>query len=204
MFEQREDESLYNACERYKRLLKRSPMHGIDLTTQMEIFYHTMNYTSKGIIDAACYGALERKSAEEANQLIEDLVKSNYRVPSETSGSRSGLRRGGVIELNRMTAIESKLDALMNKLGNQDRRMHLAHEVGTVEGNEHNSIIDEGLGHEGPYQVEEAQFVGGNRSYNFKPNTNLPTHYTPTLRNHENFSYGGGAQQGQRPMHNYQ
>ena len=29
-------------------------------------FYHSMNYTSKGIIDAACCGAFKRKSAEEA------------------------------------------------------------------------------------------------------------------------------------------
>ena len=92
-----------------------------------------------------------------------------------------------------MTAIEAKLDALMNKLGNHDRRMHSTHEVGTVEGNEHKSITNEGLAQEGPYQVEEAQFMGGNGSYNFKPNTNLPTYYTPALRNHENFSYGGGA-----------
>ena len=76
--------------------------------------------------------------------------------------------------------------------------MHLVHEMGTVEGNEQKSIIYEGLAHEGPYQVEEAQFVGGNISYNFKPNTNLPTYYTPGLRNHENFSYGSRAQQGQR------
>ena len=41
-----------------------------------------------------------------------------------------------MIELNRMTAIEAKLDALMNKLGNEERRMHSAHEVGTVEENE--------------------------------------------------------------------
>ena len=74
--------------------------------------------------------------------------------------------------------------------------MHLAHEVGTMEGNEQKSIINEGLDHGGPYQVEEARFVGGNISYNFEPNNNLPTYYTPTLRNHENFSYGGGAQQG--------
>ena len=97
-----------------------------------------------------------------------------------------------MIELNRMTSIEAKLDALMNKMGNQDRRMHLAHEVGIVEGNEQKHSSDEGLAYEGPYQVEEAQFVNGNRSYNFKPNLNLPTHYTPSLRNHENFSYGGG------------
>ena len=77
-------------------------MHDIDLTTQMGIFYHAMNYTSKEIIDVALYGAFKRKSAEEANQLIEDLAKSNYRAPFETSGSSNRLRGGGVIELNRM------------------------------------------------------------------------------------------------------
>ena len=59
-FKQGEDESLYIAQERYKRQLKRCPMHGIDLKTQMDIFYHSMNYTSKGIIDAACGGAFRR------------------------------------------------------------------------------------------------------------------------------------------------
>ena len=111
-------------------------MHGIDLTTQMDIFYHVMNYTFEGIIDAACCRAFKRKSAEEANQLIEDLAKSNYRAPYETSRSSSRMKGGGVIDLNRITTIEAKLDALMNKQGNQDRRMHSAHEVGTMEGNE--------------------------------------------------------------------
>ena len=83
MFKQGDDESLYNARERYKRLLKRCPMHGIDLTTHMDIFYHFMN-TSKGIIDAACCGAFKRKNAKEAKQLIEDLAKCNYKAPSET------------------------------------------------------------------------------------------------------------------------
>ena len=91
-------------------------MHGIDQITQMDIFYHAMNYTSKGIIDAACCGAFKRKSAKEANQLIEDLAKSNYRAPFKTSGSSSRLRGSGVIELNKMSAIEAKLDTLMNKV----------------------------------------------------------------------------------------
>ena len=55
-----------------------------------------------------------------------------------------------------MTALEAKLDALMNKLGNYDRRMHSVHEVGTMEGNEQNSITDKGLAQEGPNQMEEA------------------------------------------------
>ena len=187
MFKQGNDESFYNAWERYKRLQKRCPMHGIDLTTQMDIFYHSMNKTSQGIIDAAYCGAFKMKSAKEAKQLIEDLAQSNYKVPSETSRSTSKLKGSRVIELNRMTAIEAKLDALMNKLGNQERRMHPAHEVRAVEESEQKSSAEDRLAYEGPYQVEEAQFVNGNRSYNFKPSLNLLTHYRPTLRNHENF-----------------
>ena len=37
------------------------------LWLSLDIFYYSMNYTSKGIIDAACCGAFKRKSAEEVN-----------------------------------------------------------------------------------------------------------------------------------------
>ena len=92
VFKQGEDESLYNRWDRFKRLLKRYPMHGIDLTTKMDIFYHDINYTSKGIIDASCCGAFKRISAEEARQVIEDISKCNYKAPFEASGSSSRLR----------------------------------------------------------------------------------------------------------------
>ena len=61
-----------------------------------------------------------------------------------------------MIELNRMTAIEAKLDVLMSKLNTQERRSYLENAVKTKEGGEHKSMTDEGLAHEGPYQVEEA------------------------------------------------
>ena len=37
-------------------------MHGIDLKTQRDIVYHALNDTSKGIIDALCYGAFKIKN----------------------------------------------------------------------------------------------------------------------------------------------
>ena len=114
-----------------------------------------MNYTLKGIIDAGCCGAFKRNSVKEANQLIEDVAKRNYRAPSETSRSNRRIR-GGVIEMDRMSAIEAMLDALMRKMGHQERRVHSAHEVRTVEGGEKKCIVDEGLVHKGLYQVEEA------------------------------------------------
>ena len=58
----------------------------------MDIFYHAMNYTSKGTVDAAPRGAFRRKSVEEATQLIEELAKRNYKAPSEALGSSSRLR----------------------------------------------------------------------------------------------------------------
>ena len=48
-----------------------------------------------------------------------------------------------------MTAIEAKLDAVMNKLGNNERRMHTTHEVGAVE--ERIRRSDEELVGEEPY-----------------------------------------------------
>ena len=43
-FKNKEDESLYNAWERYKQFLRRCLMHGIQHMTYMDIFYHAMNY----------------------------------------------------------------------------------------------------------------------------------------------------------------
>ena len=44
----------------------------------------------------------------------------------------------------------------MNKLGNNERRMHTTLEVGTVDEGEKIKSVDEGLTHDGSYQVEEA------------------------------------------------
>ena len=96
VFKQGDDGSLYTARERFNRFMK-FPMHGIDLTTQMDIFYHAMNYNSKGIIDASCCGGFKRRSAEEARQVIEDLAKCNYKTTSESSGSSSRMRGNGLI-----------------------------------------------------------------------------------------------------------
>ena len=55
-----------------------------------------------------------------------------------------------------MSAIEAKLDALINKLGNNERRMHIALQVRTIDEGEKRNSAGEGLTHEGSYQVEEA------------------------------------------------
>ena len=111
-------------------------MYGIEHMTHMDIFYHAMNYTSKGTMDATSRGAFRKESAKEATWLIEELAKSNYRAPFEALGSSRKLRGGGVIELNKMSTIEAKLDAIMNRMNNQERRSHSYNDMKTMEGAE--------------------------------------------------------------------
>ena len=122
-------------------------------------------------------------------------------APSEFS--RGNSRGKGVMELSKMKFMEEKLDAIMHRMKKRERKMHTAHEIGVVEREamRRNTEIPK---EEDAYEVEEAKYVNEPRNYHFKPNPNLPTHYNPALKNHENFSYGGGATQGPRHGQNPQ
>ena len=75
------------------------------------------------------------------------------------------MKGNGLIGLDRMTTIEAKLEVVLNKLGNSERRMHNAHEVGAVEERIRRSA--EGLVDEEPYQVEETKYTNEQRNYHF-------------------------------------
>ena len=136
--------------------------------------------------------------------LIEDLAKCKMKAPSEFS--RGSSRGKGVMELSKMTGMEAKLDAIIYRMDKQERKMNTAHEIGAVERKLMRRSADVPK-EEDSYGAEEVKYMNEQRSYLFKPNPNLPTHYNPPLRNHENLSYGGGAlhgpRQGQHPQQGY-
>ena len=100
-----------------------------------------------------------------------------------------------------MTAMEAKLDAIMHRMDKQEKKTYTAHEIGAVERELLKGSTDRAVD-EQFYDTEEVKYLGELRNYHFKPNTNLPTHNHPALRNHENLSYGGGASQGPRQVQN--
>ena len=87
------------------------------------------------------------------------------------------------MEMSNMTAMEAKLDAIMHKMDKQERKMHTTHEIGAVEREARRRSVEIPT-EEDSYGVEEVKYVNGPRNYHFKPNPNLPTHYSPALRNH--------------------
>ena len=132
----------------------------------MDIFYDSMNETSKGIIDASCCASFKRKSVDEARDLIEDLARCNMKNPSESSGSNSREKGSWIIELNKMIAMEAKLDAIMHRMDSQEKRLHSAHEIGAVD-REGMRRSAEGLAEEDPYRVEETKYLNEQKSYHF-------------------------------------
>ena len=80
------------------------------------------------------------------------------KAPSEFTRSYNKAKGSGVIELNKMTAMEAKLDAIMHRMDKQDKKLHYAQEIGAVDrGGIRGSA--EGLTDEDPYAVEEANYL---------------------------------------------
>ncbi|GJV58258.1 hypothetical protein Tco_1459263 [Tanacetum coccineum] len=85
MFQQHQDESLYDVWTRYKDLIRKVPHHGLGLWSQIQIFFdHIDRYTQIDINYAAC-GNLKVLSAEEAWETIEDCVQCDKQWKNITS-----------------------------------------------------------------------------------------------------------------------
>ena len=82
-FGQGDQETLYDAWDRFKELLRKCPQHGYELSAQVKIFYNGLNYSTRALVDAACGGSITMKTTREANLMFEELAKKNYQPPSE-------------------------------------------------------------------------------------------------------------------------
>ena len=77
-FAQRQDESLYEAWERFKDLLRLCPHHGLQKWMVVQTFYNGVTQPVWSMIDAAVGGTLISKTEEEAYNLIEEMALNNY------------------------------------------------------------------------------------------------------------------------------
>ncbi|KAL4311762.1 hypothetical protein GQ457_01G020930 [Hibiscus cannabinus] len=111
-FRQRDDESMYEAWDRYKELFRKCPMHGFNEWTKVIMFYNGVNAPTRMMLDASANGTLLDKSAEEAIEILDRLANNDYQFPS----TRKGMTRRNVTtyELEPTDAISAQLAALTN------------------------------------------------------------------------------------------
>ncbi|KAG8503633.1 hypothetical protein CXB51_001807 [Gossypium anomalum] len=106
-------ETLYDAWERYKDLLRRCPNHGLPLWLQVQTFYNGVNPSTRQLIDATAVGTLNNKTPEEAYEFIEEMSLKNYQWQVMRM---KPTKAAGVFNLNAVTMLSNQVELLNKKI----------------------------------------------------------------------------------------
>lgn len=88
-FAQKYDETLSEAWERFKKMLRDCPQHGLQKTNIIQIFYRGADSQARGLLDSSCGGVFLYKTPNEAYQLLDDMSMHTYEwSPSSREASR--------------------------------------------------------------------------------------------------------------------
>ncbi|KAH1220785.1 hypothetical protein GmHk_12G034340 [Glycine max] len=79
-FHQFLDESLSEALDRFRGLLRKTPTHGYSEPVQLNIFIDGLRPQSKQLLDASAGGKIKLKTSEEAMKLIENMAASDHAI----------------------------------------------------------------------------------------------------------------------------
>ncbi|KAI3807730.1 hypothetical protein L1987_23664 [Smallanthus sonchifolius] len=190
-----DSESLYEAWECFKDMLRKCPHHRLEVWLQVSSFYNGLQNQARQTLDATAGGIFGNKRPQEAYNLIEEIAMNSYQWynPRNTMGARQGVH-----SVDTVTSLSNQVDALttrLNQLSKGKTAAEATEEVKSITTN-----------------TEQVEFIGTNRLQN-NPYSNT---YNHGWRNHPNFSWkdknnqgqsGFGQQQQQfqkRPPQNYQ
>ncbi|XP_073120693.1 uncharacterized protein [Henckelia pumila] len=110
-FSQGEQDTFFEAWERYKDLLRRCPHHQLPDGLVVQTFYYGLSHSNRTMIDAAAGGNLLRKSSVDGYELIEEMACSSYHPLSERSVAR---KSNGIHQVDAFTSVAAQLE-VMNK-----------------------------------------------------------------------------------------
>ena len=79
-FHQFPDESLSEALERFRGLLRRIPTHGFSEPIQLNMFIDGLRPQTKQLLDASAGGKIKLKTPEEATELIENMSANDHDI----------------------------------------------------------------------------------------------------------------------------
>ncbi|CAJ2633397.1 unnamed protein product [Trifolium pratense] len=115
-FKQKDNESLFEAWERYKDMIRLCPYHGLENWLIIHTFYNGLLYNTRMTIDAAAGGALMDKPYNQAYQLIESMAQNHYQWGNERTTVEKPQMKGGMYEVNELDLVKAKLEALTQKM----------------------------------------------------------------------------------------
>ncbi|XP_061345882.1 uncharacterized protein LOC133291612 [Gastrolobium bilobum] len=99
---QKELESIYDAWERFKTLLRKCPQHEIEVWNQAAIFLQGLTTNTRTLVNATAGGSLTTKTPQEALGIFESLASQEFDNASMSD------RRTGIIKLDGYDALLAK------------------------------------------------------------------------------------------------
>src|SRR5436189_2370062 len=109
-FAQMDHESLYEAWERFKELLRKCPHHEVLKWLQLQTFYLGLQSNTKAMIDAASEGSINNKTIDEAYELIDTMASNNY------SDRTSTKKNVGMFAVDQTTALAAQMSSIQQQL----------------------------------------------------------------------------------------
>ena len=80
---QYDNETMYEAQERFKELLMRCPYHELLDWLQIQTFYNGLINGNRAMLDATADGSLMKRTPDEAYQLLDDMALNAFNQQSE-------------------------------------------------------------------------------------------------------------------------
>jgi hypothetical protein len=99
-FKQGDNESLCDACEHFKLLLKWCPCHEIDEFNQMQIFKQGLKVQTMMLLNSLVGGTMKTKLDAEAKDLVENVGHNEY-----MNQNNLGTKTKGIFELDTHSAL---------------------------------------------------------------------------------------------------
>ncbi|KAL2892377.1 Retrovirus-related Pol polyprotein from transposon 17.6 [Bienertia sinuspersici] len=113
-FQDRDGESLYDAWERFKALLRACPHHQIEDWLQLHCFYKGLSKQNRTSLDVGAGGPIMQKDPTTALELIEKVVQNDK---DWSRGERdTPSKKGGRYDVDGVQLLSSKVDALVTQL----------------------------------------------------------------------------------------
>ncbi|KAL0411051.1 UNVERIFIED_CONTAM: hypothetical protein Slati_3694800 [Sesamum latifolium] len=107
-------ESLYDAWERFKGMLRRCPHHELPMWRQVQTFYNGVTLANRDTIDAAAGGTIMKKLLSEAFNIIDEIATNLYSYGLEMIDKRVA----DVHNIDAITTLSAQMAALTYKVDN--------------------------------------------------------------------------------------
>jgi hypothetical protein len=178
-FKQHETESLCEAYERFKLLMRKCPNHSISAMEQMQIFVAGMKMHHKMILDASAGGSIKNKTEAATRELVEQMCQNEYNMNQDRVA-----KSGGKFEVDREIALKVEIELLKKQLSEAKKDVKAIRNEGLCD----YCLEDHPLGECLPrgHRTEELNYMGNQRSNPYPTN--------PGWNRYSNQNQGGAPQ----------